>query len=190
VLRKNRWVETPYYDITPQPRPFIDRLRPGKGCRHLLLKSDIQRFIELLPNWEQLSEGLNAILLARFEFHLLGWHRPGRVAICAWERDLVQVFGASVVWEDRPILDLLGVVPEPVETEQQAEPSRFLCRFTEWTARGYQLLAVLLHELGHHHDRMTTRKRHDSCRGEPYAVNFANRLAWEIWPRYLQAFAE
>ena len=62
-----------------------------------------------------------------------------------------------------------------------------LCHFTETSARGYQLLSVLLHELGHHHDRLTTRSR---CvgRGEPYAERYAIEHTDLIWERYLRAF--
>jgi hypothetical protein len=76
VQRKNNWAETPGYDITPQPRPFIDRQRPGAGYRHLL-ERDVERFVELLPDWEELSQGLNAIVLAPGDPGVLGWHRRG-----------------------------------------------------------------------------------------------------------------
>jgi hypothetical protein len=191
VQRKNRWAETPYYDITPQPRPVIDRQRPGRGCRHVLLQRDVCRFLDLLPDWGRLSVGLNAIILAPWEEHTLGWHRNGRVAVCAWKRDLVRVFGASLIADDRPIFDLIGVVPEPIaDPTEKYGVGRFpyRCRFTEGTARAYQLLAVLLHELGHHEDRMATRARHSPCRGEGYAIDYANHVAREIWPRYLDAF--
>jgi hypothetical protein len=182
VLRKNRWAETPDSDVTPQQRPFIDRQRAGRGYRHVLFKHDVRNFVALLPDWEELSQGLNGIILAPGSDSTLGWHRPGRVALCAWPRDLVLVLGPSVVAEDRPILDLLGVVPEQADSWCAA-----VCRFTEVSSRGYQLLAVLLHELGHHHDRMTNRSRR-SARGEGFAIDYANRRAVELWPRFLQAF--
>jgi hypothetical protein len=185
VQTKNNWVETPFYDITAQPRPVIDRLRPGRGCRHVLRRCDVQRFVEILPDWAELSKGLNAILLAPYRGTILGWHRPGRVAICAWQRDLVLVVGDGLVEEDHLLLERLGVVPEPIGEGRWAT-----LRFTEWSARGYQLLGVLLHELGHHHDRMTTRSRRNAARGEGYAVEYATRYAQEIWERYLEVFGE
>jgi hypothetical protein len=50
-----------------------------------------------------------------------------------------------------------------------------MVKWTENTARAYQLLYMFLHELGHHHDRMTTRSRRATARGEPYAESYANR---------------
>ena len=61
-----------------------------------------------------------------------------------------------------------------------------LC-FTEGTARAYLLLHIFLHELGHHHDRMTTRTRRGS-RGEPYAEAYAHAHAETVWTRYMDAF--
>jgi hypothetical protein len=47
---------------------------------------------------------------------------------------------------------------------------------------------VLLHELGHHHDRMTTRSRNEAARGESYAETYANRYADRIWEAYEAEF--
>ena len=64
----------------------------------------------------------------------------------------------------------------------------FLCRFTEPAVRAYQLLHVLLHELGHHHDRMTTKYKARPSRGEPYAEEYARRYAERIWVSYQEVF--
>ena len=70
------------------------------------------------------------------------------------------------------MLDRLGVPIEPVfdspeGDEECCRPNLFsqVCRFTEASARGFQLMHMFLHELGHYHDRMTTRsKRFASAR--------------------------
>src|SRR5262249_37295767 len=146
-------------------------------------KRDVRRFIELIPDWGELSQGLRAVVLAPGDRGLLGYHRPGLVALCAWERALERVWHADFVAEHRLILARLGV---PVES---ADGPWRRCRFTEATARGFQLLHVLLHELGHHHDRMTTRARRHSCRGEDFAEDYANDRALRIWGRYVAAFS-
>src|SRR5438477_10427959 len=79
----NYWDHDPGY-------PVIDRQRPGAGCRHLLNKADIQKFIDILPDWEELSKGLKAIVLAKEDPGYYGWHEAGIIGICAWERDLWQ----------------------------------------------------------------------------------------------------
>src|SRR5579872_5380776 len=88
VQRKDRFALTPTYFNTPQFSPVIDRLKPGFGYRHILKKKDVLAFIELLPDWKELSMGLNAVLLAPGEENTAGWHRPGVVAVCAWDRGL------------------------------------------------------------------------------------------------------
>ena len=60
--------------------------------------------------------------------------------------------------------------------------------WTEAQARAFQLLHILPHELGHHHDRMTTRTRRYAARGEPYAEEYANRVLDDVWPAYISRF--
>lgn len=92
-------------------------------------------------------------------------------------------------WADGPqdaahrgLCERLEVPCEPTEG------GYYLCRFTAASIRAYQLLHVLLHELGHHHDRMTTRARKDSCRGEDFAERYALDYEQVIWDRYLHEF--
>lgn len=54
--------------------------------------------------------------------------------------------------------------------------------------RAYQLLHVALHELGHHHDRMTTKSKRRASRGEGFAERHALNYGDRIWERYLEAF--
>ena len=184
VQRKNRWALTPSIFNTPQPMPVIHRERPGPGYRHLLLKRDIVRFLSILPEWEELSRGLNVILLARQSDRggWQGWHTRGLVAVCAWNRDLWQDLEEWFFEEHRLLIGRLGVPWE------QTEAGTFVCKFTEDTARAFQLLHVLMHELGHHHDRMTTRWQRDACRGESYAEQYAKQYEERIFKDYVQAF--
>jgi hypothetical protein len=62
--KKNNWQETPNYYNTASPQPEVIRKRSGKGYRHLLTKNDIYDFIGTLPDWNELSQGLNEIVLA------------------------------------------------------------------------------------------------------------------------------
>ena len=87
VQKKNNWTPAATYYNTEFAVPAIDRMRPGDGYRHLLKKRDIDDFIELLPDWSELSIGLNAIVLAAGG-DCMGWHEPGVVHLCAWEQEL------------------------------------------------------------------------------------------------------
>jgi hypothetical protein len=183
VQRKNRAAVTPTYFNTPQNSPVIDRLRPGFGYRHVLKRDDVRAFIELLPDWKQLSRGLRAVILAPGEYGTEGWYRHvGIVAVCAWRRDL---WTEVSEWYFEAHRDLYARLEVPCEPTPEGD---VLCKWTESTVRAYQLLHVLLHELGHHHDRMTTKSQRGSCRGEKYAEQYALKYAEMIWERYLDRF--
>jgi hypothetical protein len=182
VQRKNCTALSPNCFRTPRPYPSVERHKPGFGYRHVLKQSEVAAFIRLLPDWGELSKGLNAIVLAPGEFNCDGWYVPGVVAVCAWERAVWREITLRGYAEHRDLLDRLAV---PCE---QTEDGYFLCRFTEASIRAYQLLHVLLHELGHHHDRMTTRNRKDCGRGEDYAEEYALRYEKMIWDEYLKHF--
>jgi len=87
--------------------------------------------------------------------------------------------------EHADIFARLGVECTPLRDEQ----GPFVrCEWTENTARAYQLIHILMHELGHHYDRMTTASKQDSTRGEPYAEAYARRYEELVWHRFLKEF--
>ena len=94
---------------TTQEQPAIDRRRPGAGYRHVLKKRDIQRFIRLLPDWNEPSIGVNVIQLAPGTPTFDGRHRSGVVAICAWDIDQAIEVSGSYYREHREIFERLGV---------------------------------------------------------------------------------
>ena len=182
VQKKNNWSLSPDYYAAPQPRMVvIDRKRPGEGFKHFLAKSDIYRFLELLPDWDSLAVGLNAIVLDAGDEGLHGWHRSGVVAVCAWETELWQEFNARFYEEHCDIFERLGVQTELIE-------EYYTCKFEPNQIRAFQLLHILLHELGHHHDQMTTRSGKQASRGESYAEAYARQYEQKIWENYLRAF--
>ncbi len=181
AFRRNRVEPTATYWNTRQPFPVIDKERPGRNYRHLLRKQDILRFVEILPSWDELAEGLDAIVLAGGEPGMEGWYIEGVVGVCAWERGLWRLHPRHYYHENKAVFQRLGVACQP-------RGERVLCKFTESQARAYQLLNILLHELGHHHDRITTRSQLECSRGEPYAEEYALRYEPIVWRRYLEAF--
>jgi hypothetical protein len=177
-----RSAETPPDHNAPRQFPQIYRKHPGAGHRHVLLVRHVRQFLSILPEWPTLSVGLNAILLAPARPNCDGFHRPGLVAVCAQPRNLLQlVTNADYVARHRDIFRRLGVPIEPVSEGH-------VLHFSEQTLRAYQLLHVLLHELGHHHDRMTTRSRRRASRGEHFAEVYARTHADSIWARYFELF--
>jgi hypothetical protein len=162
--------------------PEIYRKHPGLGYRHVLMIRDVRAFISILPNWPTLSIGLNTILLAPARPNCDGFHRAGLVAICAQSRDLHQLIrNDHYIAEHRHIFERLDI---PVEKATDGH----IIHFTQSTLRAYQLLHVFLHELGHHHDRMTTRSQRKPSRGERFAELYARGHGDMIWQQYFEIF--
>ncbi len=184
VQKKNDWALTPNYYSHDTRELVIDRKRPGKGYRHVLTRKDIRDFIAILPDWPELSLGLNAIVLAAGEDGLDGYHIYGVVHICAWGEDVWRDYKRDTAFFQRhePIFQRLGV---PIE---YSDDGYAICRFEVATVRAYQLLHILLHELGHHHDRITTKKQKHTGRGEPYAEAYALDHEPQIWDDYRRQF--
>jgi hypothetical protein len=80
------------------------------------------------------------------------------------------------------IFDRLGV-------NYDLQGDMIFCRFTEAQARGFMLLHVFIHELGHHHDHMNQKHR-GSTRGEDYAEHFANTRFDVLHRAYVKVFGD
>lgn len=184
VARKNNWApdHRDYYAV-PQAEIQIERTTPGPGYRHVVTVAQVRQFLELLPDWDELARGLEAISIYEGGHGWMGMSNPGVVVITAWEKELWWS-NAREEWVDevRDLLDLLQV-----EIHPGAPDGRLELRWTEPQARAFMLLDVLVHELGHHHDRMTTSGK-DAPGGEPFATAYAARVQQEVWPSYVATF--
>src|SRR4051812_30882461 len=88
VLKKHNWRLDPGdYRALPQHEIRLDRRRPPEGSRHLITIAELRRFIALLPDWDEVAVGLDAILLDSAT-DCAGWCGPGGVAVCAGGHDL------------------------------------------------------------------------------------------------------
>ena len=178
VQKKNNWrLDPDDYFAVPQSEIRIDRRDPAVGRRHLITVAQLRSFLELLPDWDEVAVGLRAVVLDSAD-DCMGWCAPGVVAVCAWEQELWWTDAdPDFISDHTAIFDLLGVEPERLG-------DRWEIRWTEGQARAFQLLHILTHELGHHHDRMTTRTQAVAARGEDYAERHAHRVMQDVWPAY------
>ena len=204
VQKKNNWrLDRDDYFAVPQTEIRIDRRDPAWGCRHLMTVAQLRAFLDLLPDWDEVAVGLRAIVLDSAD-DCMGWHDRGVVAVCAWEHELCwDLADWDWVKGHLGVLEHLGVSHRALSAEEAFErvleivgprlarkPKRRYAevRWREAQARAFQLLHVLPHELGHHHDRMTTRSRRQPARGENYAESYAHRVMELVWPAYADAF--
>jgi len=181
VLNKHNHRLTPSYWTHYLPVTIIDRFKPGPGFRHFLKKRDIFAFIELLPDWDVLAQGLDAIVLVPGDSGTDGWYDHGVIAICAWERDMWRKVTPDYYVEHKEIFERLKV-------EGVKQSDGYLCKFNVKSIQAFQLLHVLLHELGHHYDRMTTKSKREASRGEPFAEQYCTKYEQTIWDSYLSTF--
>lgn len=159
----------------------LDIEKPGKGYKHFLKKRDILNFLAILPNWEELNIELDAILLAEGGGSD-GWYDDGVIAICAWEKGKTTSLRKTYFNEHREIFERLNV-------KYEIKSDSVVCHFTENQIVAYQLLHILLHELGHHHDRISTKDKIDNGpRGEIYAENYALKYESIIWNKFFERF--
>ena len=173
--------ETYYHPLPTSAGPLIiERHNPGKGFRHVVSKDELARFISIIPEWRMLSTGLHAIILAPGDEDASGYYYRGVIHLCAWDEDLWCEYSSEFFNEHKDILARLGV-------PFREEPERVTCFFSEETAKAYHLLHIFLHELGHHRDRMTS-KRAISSRGEDFAERYARQYELVIWQRYKEHF--
>lgn len=166
----------------------VDRESPAKGCRHVLSKRDIHTFIGLIPDWSSLAVGLESIVLTRSGSHdglyeTFRRERTSSIQIPAWDGDLWWHVKRAYYEEHRVILERLGVACEALDDGVE-------CRFTLAQARGFLLLHVFLHELGHHVDRMQSKQQREIRRGESFAERYADALSDIVWPEYVRVFGD
>lgn len=179
VQRSNRHLSTGLQGYV------LDRESLGAGCRHVVSKRDVQAFIDIIPNWQHLSQRLERIMLARRssdDGSYAFYHREktGAIFLNAWPEDLWMEFSTDYFDAHLEIFSRLGV------SNDRAKDT-VTCRFTEAQARGFMLLHVFMHELGHHHDRLRQKHRGSST-GEDYAERFATDLLDQLFPAYVRVF--
>jgi hypothetical protein len=183
VQKKNNWAaDRGDYFSWAQHEIRLDRKDPGVGYRHVVTVPQLRKFIGLLPDWDEIALGLDAIVLDNGRDDAMGWYSEGVVSVSAWPAHSGFWFESDAEWtdENRELLSLLDV-------EIDHQRGRVGLLWTEAQARAFTLLDVLPHELGHHRDMMTTRTRRVS-RGEPFADAYAREVLEQVWPAYSRHF--
>lgn len=182
---QNLRADTSNYWARSQDEIRLDKFAPGRGFRHLVTIEQLRAVIAMLPEWEEVAIGLDAITLGPGRSDIDGRYRTGYgvIELCAWPRRLWEPVPDWYGVEHRHLLDLFGV-------EYSYLPSaQWEIRWTAAQARAYQLLHILPHELGHHHDLITSRRQRTIGRGEAYAEDYANLVLEQVWPIYARTFS-
>jgi hypothetical protein len=180
VQRKNRHRPTGHDGFV------LHRESPGRSFRHVVIKRDIQAFIDVLPNWHRYSERLERIVLASpsegcdAAHYFYRREETGAIFLHAWREDL---------WTDStiPYFDSHHEIFERLGLSYDRGEDCVSCRFTEPQARAFMLLRVFMLELGHPYDRIH-QKHSDSSKGEDHAERFATSRFEQLFPLYVRVF--
>jgi hypothetical protein len=173
VQKKNNWLpDQKDYFARRQDEIRLDRKQPGAGWRHVVTIPQLRRFLELLPDWDDIAVGLDAIVLDCGRSDAMGWYSPGVVALCAWPAHSGFWHESDKAWldENAPILTRLEVQTEEID-------GRHGILWTEEQARAFMLLDVLPHELGHHRDlhAVAAHQRAASLTPSPTRARYSRR---------------
>jgi hypothetical protein len=225
VQRKNN------YKKTARLGYVVDRVSPGRGFVHVVSKKDIHDFADIIPDWIDISEGIESVFLASENEYTDGYYRhfsqeeSGCIWLCAWPKDLWIEHSDDYYQEHSWIFAILGVVSQSSVEEVETEPSIdsetndcgnepveeeidmesieqasekieklketeiiWTCYFTPLQAKAYMLMHVFLHELGHHVDKLRSKKQNRMLGGEEFAENYAKRRFHELWDDYVIKF--
>ncbi len=188
VQKKNNATTTGDYYVEPLTHWKFEKQRPLPGFKHVVGKKDLDKFIEIIPGFEELSKELDAIVLTKgteflFGLYRSGWTDHGIIHLCAWREELHLPMSKALYDTHPELMDRLNL---PFDEDDPNTWRTF--HFSRETARAFMLLDVFLHELGHHHDRITSKRKSQCGRGEAYAEAFAREMATKIWPAYVKRF--
>ena len=105
----------------------VDRVSPSRGFIHVVSKKEIHDFFEIIPDWFEISEGIESIFLAGEDEYTDGYYRhftnddTGCIWLCAWPKDLWIEHTDCYYQEHSWIFEILGVVCESTEKEVESE---------------------------------------------------------------------
>ncbi len=175
----------------------IDSKRPGRGFRHVVRKRDIHDFTDMIPGWDDLSVGIESIILCAGDDYAAGHYDhftregTGSIYLYAWDEDLWMDVEQEYFQLHKWIFDALGLVYEEKQVQEpdgRGQCTEWGCFFSESQARAFMLTYVFLHELGHHVDTFRSKNRDTCIGGEQFAEEFSKKMFKEIWPVYVERF--
>jgi hypothetical protein len=117
VQRKN------YRDMKREPGPLEIQVEvPGPGYRHVVTRELLERFLELVPDWSEISRGLELVVLTDGSTRYDGRYENGVVELTAWPDpvaiSVTPVYHAMhrAIWDrlgvpNRPTLEFIATVP-------------------------------------------------------------------------------
>ncbi|MCH2209132.1 MAG: hypothetical protein MK132_25155 [Lentisphaerales bacterium] len=184
VLKKNNWQQSPNMFYTRHNEILVEKERAGKGYKHLIRKQEVYDMFKIIPEWKKLAYGLDGIVLGQGSKHSLGYYNWSVITLHAWETEIIwDNVSESFIEEHQYIFDMLGIT-----YGASHEKGYYRVEFAEDSAKAFSLIHVFLHELGHHVDKMTSKRRMYCGRGEAFAEAWANERLAEVYRNYCKFY--
>lgn len=178
IQKKNRTSLSPDIYVHDFESLVVQRVRPSKGCVHAVTPTDVRRFVALIPDWNEASQGLKAVVLTPGGDDCYGrYNNAGIIKLDAWPKSEETYVPVRKEW----LIRAMGI-------EAEHHDLGWFLRLSRDQIRCFLLLGTFLHELGHHLDRISTRSKADASNGEPYAIAYEMRRQRELWPAYCAEF--
>ncbi len=178
VKKKNRTALSPDPYESDLPSLEIRRMRPAKGYYHAVSVTDVRRMIALIPDWDEVAQGIRAVFLTPGGDDAYGrYNNAGIIKLDAWPRSGID-----------PVLDRKRWLLAQIGIDLGSLKEGDLVQMNRDQARCFLLLGTFLHEIGHHLDRMSTRSKRDAANGEAVAVAYEHRRQQELYPAYCAEF--
>ena len=184
VQRKNNHTKTARIGYV------VDRVPAGKGFVHVMKKKDIHDFTDIIPNWQNVCDGIESIVLDQGDDYVDGLYRhysyegTGIIWLSAWSEQLWVDFSEEYFEEHKWHFDKLGI------NYNKNKKGDWSCHFTKSQAKAFMLLHIFLHELGHHIDKMRSKNQSIMRGGEEFAEKYANDMFEKVYPDYVVKFGK
>jgi len=171
----------------PPGRFRVVRKPPGRQRYHPAGAEEIERFVGLIPSWEEISCDLDGVMLCapwQEEYpDTEGLYGEHAIILFSWPRQPEERFRHSFT---RQLPEVAG----RLSLRERRKDRDYAVTWSPSQARAYVLLFVLLHEIGHHVDWLLCRRGRYARRGESFAEDWAADCRQRIWDCFLQAFGE
>ena len=187
VQRKNRTQNTELAGLLDNSRFNVIRFKPDGPYFHPVRQPEVYRFVELIPDWTQISKGLSACVLnkdgddvqqgASYErsYHAI-WIDP-------FPKSLSTIWSHAFFTAHKTFVERLGARVEFAESS-----SNITIHWTESQARAWQLLHLFLYELKVHAEYITLAKNRRFEHSNSVAEAYAFQTAEIIWDPYESEF--
>ena len=178
VQKKDRHQWTEFQDLLDENTFSTIKMKPEEGYIHVVDQKCVLDFVSLIPDWENISKGLSALVLdsegcnhqTDINYYPKSYHS---IWLSAFPKDMTLYWSKGFAMGHKKITDFLGVEQEEIDGGEIK---------TVWTkpkAQAWQLLHLFLYDLYCHFECFAQGKEkyyHQDKLAEEYAIKTAELI--------------